>query len=105
MDYIYEHLQEKMTIEGAAAIYRSTPHIFPSYFPKRWACPFGSSSSTPESMPQKNMLAYSDFSYLEISLSLGFSSQSAFTSTFRRLTGMTPGKYREAFGNSTAEQI
>lgn len=53
MDYIYEHLQEKMTIEGAAAIYRSTPHIFPSYFPKRWACPFGSSSSTPESMPQK----------------------------------------------------
>ena len=53
----------------------------------------------------KNMLAYSDFSYLEISLSLGFSSQSAFTSTFRRLTGMTPGKYREAFGDSPAEQI
>ncbi|WP_415933897.1 helix-turn-helix domain-containing protein [Ruminococcus champanellensis] len=58
-----------------------------------------------QSQCRKNMLAYSDFSYLEISLSLGFSSQSAFTSTFRRLTGMTPGKYREAFGNSTAEQI
>ncbi len=41
------------------------------------------------------MLAHSDYSILDIALSLGFSSQSAFTTAFRKLTSMTPKKYRD----------
>lgn len=52
----------------------------------------------------KNMLEYSDFSFSEVSLSLGFSSQSAFTDTLKRSTGMTPGKYRALYGNSFTAQ-
>jgi len=48
----------------------------------------------------KNMLIYSDYSYLDISLSLGFSSQSAFISIFRKVTGTTPGKFRTAYKGS-----
>ena len=43
----------------------------------------------------KNILRYSEFSILDISISLGYSSQSAFTAAFRKLTGMTPKKYRD----------
>jgi AraC-like DNA-binding protein len=42
------------------------------------------------------MLIYSDYSYMDIALSLGFSSQSAFNSVFRKATGMTPGQFRQA---------
>ena len=105
MDYIYEHLQEKMTIEGAAAYLQIHPTYLSKLFSKEVGMPFRQFIIHARVNAAKNMLAYSDFSYLEISLSLGFSSQSAFTSTFRRLTGMTPGKYREAFGDSPAEQI
>ena len=45
----------------------------------------------------KNILRYSDFSILDISISLGYSSQSAFTAAFRKLVGMTPKKYRDVY--------
>ena len=43
----------------------------------------------------ENMLRYSDFSYSDISHTLGFSSQSAFISVFKKANGITPKKYRE----------
>ena len=53
----------------------------------------------------KNMLVYSDFSYMDIALSLGFSSQSAFISTFGKLTGLTPGKYRALYQDNDSEPL
>lgn len=41
------------------------------------------------------LLKYTHHSLLEISTALHFSSQSHFTSVFRRLTGMTPKRYQE----------
>ena len=43
----------------------------------------------------KNMLEKSDYSVSEIAFSLGFSSQSAFTAAFKKLTGETPARYRK----------
>ena len=43
----------------------------------------------------ENLLRYSDFSCLDISLALGFSSQSAFISVFKKVNGITPKKFRE----------
>ena len=45
----------------------------------------------------QNLLKYSNLSYLDISVSLGFSSQSSFIYAFRRITGTTPKKYRELY--------
>ena len=43
----------------------------------------------------QNLLKYSDLSYLDISVALGFSSQSSFIYVFRKITGTTPKKFRE----------
>lgn len=45
----------------------------------------------------QNLLRYSDLSYLDIAIALGFSSQSAFIDSFKTATGTTPKKYREVF--------
>ena len=42
----------------------------------------------------KEMLRSSGASLVDISLSLGFCSQSHFTNTFRRMVGATPGEFR-----------
>ena len=43
------------------------------------------------------MLMYSAYSYIQIASYLGFASQSHFGQAFKKLTGMTPKTYREAY--------
>lgn len=45
----------------------------------------------------KNMLVHSAFNVAEISEILAFSSPSYFVKTFRRVTGVTPARYRDKF--------
>lgn len=45
----------------------------------------------------KNMLKYSEYSYLEIAHYLGFSSQNHLGSIFHQETGMTLREYRERY--------
>jgi AraC family transcriptional regulator len=42
----------------------------------------------------KHLLAYSDASLVDISLSCSFSGQANFTKAFKRATGLSPGRYR-----------
>lgn len=45
----------------------------------------------------RNMLKYSEYSYVEISAILAFSSQSHFCRIFKKETGYTPKEYRDRF--------
>lgn len=45
----------------------------------------------------KHQLAYSEYSFEEIALSLGFVSQSHFGQVFKKHTGLTPKQYRDAY--------
>ncbi|MBQ1609260.1 MAG: helix-turn-helix domain-containing protein, partial [Lachnospiraceae bacterium] len=45
----------------------------------------------------KNLLRFSEFTMVEISSYLSFSSQSHFIKVFSEECGMTPKKYREAY--------
>ena len=49
----------------------------------------------------KNLLRFSDYSIIEISNYLSFSSQSHFSKLFFEDTGMTPKKYRETYYGTT----
>jgi AraC family transcriptional regulator len=46
----------------------------------------------------KSLLADANLPLVEVALRSGFSSQSHFSTVFRRLTNITPGRYRQAFG-------
>ncbi|MDD6279982.1 MAG: AraC family transcriptional regulator [Oscillospiraceae bacterium] len=98
IDYIYDHLQEKLTVRMAAQYLQIDPTYLSKLFSKEVGISFREFIINARVNAAKKMIVYSDFSYLEISLSLGFSSQSAFTSTFKKITGMTPGRFRNTFG-------
>ncbi len=95
IDYIYEHLQEKITVEMLA----EQVGLNPSYLSKLFASEKG--VGVHEFITQvriqtaENLLRNTNFSNAEIALALGFSSQSAFISVFRKHHDMTPKKYRE----------
>ena len=98
--YIYDNLQEKLTVRSMAEYLQIDPTYLSKLFSKEVGISFREFIINARVGAAKNMLAYSDFSFSEVSLSLGFSAQSAFTDTFKRLTGMTPGKYRALYGSS-----
>ena len=100
IDYIYDNLQEKLTVRSMAEYLQIDPTYLSKLFSKEVGISFREFIINARVGAAKNMLAYSDFSFSEVSLSLGFSSQSAFTDTFKRLTGMTPAKYRALYGSS-----
>lgn len=95
IDYIYEHLQEKITIEQLANYVGRNPSYLSKLFHEEVGMPLHAFVTKTRITTAENMLSYSEFSYLDISMSLGFSSQSAFINVFKKATGLTPKEYRK----------
>lgn len=100
VDYIYEHLGEGLTVNSLA----ERLGLNPSYLSKLFAKEMGENLKgfiiNARIDTAQNLLRYTELSYLDISEALGFSSQSAFISVFKKYTGFTPKKYRQEFYTS-----
>lgn len=95
IDYIYDHLHEPITLRELAEREKLNTSYFSKLFTKETGCTVKEYITQAKVNTAKNMLKFSDFSILDISLSLGFCTQSAFTAVFRKNTGVTPAKYRD----------
>lgn len=97
LDYISDHLHERILIEDLAeAVSRTAPYIS-RMFRREMEMPVSEYITRKKIEAAANMLQFSDFSALDISNYLGFSSQSYFIKQFRRLIGLTPKEYRSRF--------
>ena len=97
IDYIYDHLHESLTIEMLAEREGLHPSSLSKLFAKETGITVKDYIIRAKVTTAQNMLKYSDFSLSDISLALGYSSQSAFTASFRKMTGMTPKQYRDMY--------
>lgn len=104
IDYIYEHLHEELTLTLLADHVGLNPSYLSKLFSKEKGMSIKSFIIQAKVSTAENLLRYSDFSCLEISLALGFSSQSAFISVFKKINGMTPKKFRELHYLDVMEQ-
>ena len=105
IDYIYDNLHRQVTVEELAARENLSTGYFSRLFQKETGMKVNQFINDAKIKTAENMLRYSDFSLLEIALSLGFSSQSAFSASFKKLTGITPKKYRDDNYKSNMKQI
>lgn len=93
-EYIEQHLDGDLSIKAMAQILDLSPQHFSTQFLR-------STGFTPHqyvthrrvSHAQK-LLADASISFIDVALSSGFSSQSQLITTFRRIVGVTPGKFR-----------
>lgn len=97
IDYIYKHLADKLTVVSVAEHLKIDPTYLSKLFIKETGTSFRRYIINTKISVAKNMIMNSELSFLEISLSLGFSSQSAFISTFRQVTGYTPKEFRKKY--------
>ncbi len=97
INYIYENLHGDLTVSTLAQLQNLNPSYLSKLFLKETGTTIKDFINDAKVATAENMLKYTDFSLLDISLTLGFSSQSAFGSVFKARTGITPKKYRDTY--------
>lgn len=97
IDHIYENSAGDLSVKALAEVVGLNPSYLSRLFSKETGIPLKQFVMEAKIDIAQNLLKYSDLPYLQIAVSLGYSSQSAFIATFKRIAGMTPKAYRERF--------
>ena len=93
--YIGENYTQKLTLQHVAGEVGISPNHFSALFHKTVGVSFRDYLSQVRVEESKRLLLYSEYSLAEIASAMGFADQSNFTKVFKRITGMSPGKYRQ----------
>ncbi len=97
LDYIYNNLHTKITLEKLAEISELSPAYLSRLFHKEVGFTVSEYITRKRIEAAENMLKYFEYSCLEISEYLCFCSESHFIQVFKKHTGYTPKNYRRAF--------
>ena len=104
-DYIFSHLHSRLTIQEIADYFYVHPNYLSSLFTKETGQSLYQYILTEKMALVKNLLIYSEYSLIEISSYLGFSSQSHLGKMFKKNTGMTLQQYRNTYGKKSAWKV
>ena len=97
-DFIFSHLHDRITLEDLAAEADCNPNYLSQLFKECKGISISGYILQEKINRAKNLLIYSDYSYIEIATYLGFSSQSHLGTQFKKHTGYTLRQYREIYG-------
>ena len=97
-DFIFSHLHDRITLEDLAAEADCNPNCLSQLFKECEGISISGYILQEKINRAKNLLIYSDYSYIEIATYLGFSSQSHLGTQFKKHTGYTLRQYREIYG-------
>ncbi|RKX75858.1 MAG: hypothetical protein DRP87_13520 [Spirochaetes bacterium] len=103
LDYIKKNYMKKISLSDVA----ENAHISPSYFSKvfkdEMRCNFNTYLNRVRVNMSKKLLLDPELSLVEVAMRSGFEDQSYFTKVFKKITGLSPGKYRESLGRLKEE--
>ena len=97
LDMIYENLHYKITLKDLSDRAGLTPQYLSKIFHKEVGVTVSQYINQKRIEAAENLLKFSDYSCIEISNYLCFSSESYFIQVFKAHTKLTPKEYREKF--------
>ncbi|GGG06063.1 helix-turn-helix domain-containing protein [Paenibacillus abyssi] len=93
-NYIFNHLYEDITLAKLAETARLSPGYLSQLFKKETCITISEYIQREKVEEAKKLLAFSDYSLLEICTCLNFHDQSYFIKIFKKHTGFTPRQYK-----------
>lgn len=96
-NYIYSHLHDKLTVQSLADTLDLNANYLSELFKKYEGISLSQYILREKIDRAKNLLVYSEYSYIEIATYLGFSSQSHLGAQFKSITGCTLRQYRSQY--------
>lgn len=97
LDYIYDHRNDRITVAKLAEHVNLSESYLSKLFKNEMNICIADYIRNSKLESAKNLLKFSNFSLIEISNYLSFSSQSHFSQVFEKETGLTPKKYRDKY--------
>lgn len=97
LDYISDHLHSRILLEDAASYLNLSAAYLSRLFKAEVGMTFVDYVNQKKVESAANLLLYSEYTTLEISNLLAFSSQSYFIKIFRKYMGVTPGGYKSSY--------
>jgi len=95
-DFVHDRFQESISLADVADFAEVHPVSLARAFRRTYHCTVGDYVRKLRIEFACQKLAGSDAPLVEIALSAGFSEQSHFSRTFKRLIGLTPSEYRSS---------
>lgn len=101
IECIYANLHRRITVNEIAEAVQLSPSHLSRLFKKEMDISISDYIRGKKIEHAKNLLRYSDYSYIEISNYLSFDSQSHFIKVFKEYEGITPRHYRNQYHHSS----
>lgn len=101
VDYIRRNFTKKISLEDVADSVYLSPSYFSKIFKDEMDINFNSYLNKIRIDKAKQLLKNNSISLVDISGLVGFEDQSYFSKVFKKVTGETPGKFRNAGGKTT----
>src|SRR5690606_4956502 len=98
IEFINHKYMEKISLEVVADYVHLSSSYFSKLFKEETGYNFSTYLNNVRVEKSKKLLMNEDISLVDISNLVGFEDQSYFTKVFKKITGTTPGKFREARG-------
>lgn len=99
IDYIKRNYMKKITLEEVASKVYLSPSYFSKVFKDEMKCNFNAYLNQVRIEMSKKLLADDSVALVDIATLVGYEDQSYFTKVFKKMTGVSPGKYRESRWN------
>jgi len=96
-DYINEHYTEKISLDGLAQHFYINKYYLMKLFKERYGITINHYILAKRITTAKQMLRFTDKTMEEIANLLGFADANYFCRMFKKIEGMTPGKYRKSW--------
>jgi AraC-like DNA-binding protein/ligand-binding sensor protein len=100
VDYVKKNYMKKITLEETAALVFLSPAYFSRIFKEEMGTNFNNFVNQYRVEAARKLLLNDTVSLTDISSLVGFEGQSYFSKVFKRLTGVSPGKFRESRGRT-----
>ena len=91
---------KKITLEEVAGKVYLNPSYFSKIFKDEIGCPFVNYVSKVRVEKSKALLQDPSIPLTDVSNLVGFEDQSYYTRVFKKMTGMTPGRFRKSLGKN-----
>jgi AraC-like DNA-binding protein len=101
LDFIDEHLSERIAVNGAASMVHMSKSYFIRFFKKVTGQPFVAYLNHLRVAKAELLLTATDIPLADLCQQVGFCDQSYFGTIFRKSVGMTPTQYRRKFSGAT----